>query len=118
MVTKKEHSLTYFKFLNLVEAARQLPGLPAIDIVEDQVLGFFARCWYAGQRVTVVEAMNSLPDLSPSTVQRRLKSLRAKGLVATESDQQDNRYKYIVPTDLAVRYFSALGQCVEKAQAR
>lgn len=116
MVTKKKQSLTYVRFLNLVEAARQLPGLPTIDVVEDQVLGFFARCWYAGQRVTVVEAMNSLPDLSPSTVQRRLKSLRAKGLLATVSDEQDNRYKYIVPTPLAVRYFAALGQCVEKAQ--
>lgn len=118
MVSKKEPSLTYFKFLNLVEAVRTLPGLPEIDVVEDQILGFFARCWYSGQRVTVVEAMNSLPDLSPSTVQRRLKSLRAKGLVATENDDHDNRYKFIVPTDLAVRYFSAMGQCVENAQAR
>ncbi len=118
MVTKKEPSLTYFKFLNLVEAVRELPGLPAIDVVEDQILGYFARCWYAGQRVTVVEAMNSLPDLSPSTVQRRLKSLRAKGMVSTESDEHDSRYKYIVATDLSVRYFSALGQCIENAQVR
>jgi DNA-binding MarR family transcriptional regulator len=116
MVSNKEKSLSYVRFLNLVEATRQLPGFPAIDVVEDQILAFFARSWYVGQRVTVVEAMNSLPELSPSTVQRRLKSLRSKKLLATESDEQDSRYKYIVPTELAVQYFAALGQCVEDAK--
>lgn len=118
MVPKKALPLAYVKFLNLVDAARQLPGLPEIDAVEDQILGFLARAWYAGHKVTVVEAMNSLPDISPSTVQRRLKSLRAKGMVALQADEFDSRYKYIESTDLTTRYFSALGQCIQKALPR
>ncbi len=118
MASKKTLPLAYVKFLNLVQAVRQLPGLPEIDLVEDQILGFLARAWYAGQKVTVVEAMNSLPDLSPSTVQRRLKSLRAKGMLALQADEFDSRYKYIESTDLTTRYFAALGQCIQKAQPR
>ena len=118
MATKKAFPLAYVKFLNLVAAVRQLPGLPEIDAVEDQILGYLARAWYAGQRVTVLEAMNSLPDISPSTVQRRLKSLRAKGMLCMQNDEFDSRFKYIESTDLTTRYFAALGQCVHKAQAR
>ncbi|MFD0668623.1 MarR family transcriptional regulator [Ramlibacter sp. MAHUQ-53] len=117
MASKKALPLSYVKFLNLVAAARQLPGLPEIDAVEDQILGFLARSWYAGQRVTVLEAMNSLPDISPSTVQRRLKTLRAKGMLQMQADEYDSRFKYIESTDLATRYFAALGQCIHKAQA-
>lgn len=118
MATKKEHSLLYFKFLNLVAAARQLPGVPEIDAVEDRILGFLARSWYQGERITVVEAMNSMPEISPSTVQRRLKVLRQKGMLQVESDEQDNRFKYVEPTDLSIRYFAALGQCIQKAHGR
>ncbi len=118
MAFKKALPLAYVKFLNLVEAVRQLPGLPELDVVEERILGFLARSWGAGQRVSVVEAMNSLPELSPSTVQRRLKALRAKGMVALQADEFDSRYKYIETTELANRYFTALGQCIRKAQPR
>ncbi len=114
--SKKESSLLYFKFLNLVAATRRLPGIPEIDAVEDRILAFLARSWYAGERISVVEAMNGMPEISPSTVQRRLKALRFKGLLQVENDQQDNRLKYVQPTDLSMRYFAALGQCMRKAQ--
>lgn len=114
---KKESSLLYIKFLNLVTAARRLPGVPEIDAVEDRILAFLARSWYAGEPISVVEAMHGMPEISPSTVQRRLKALRFKGLLRVESDAQDNRLKYVQPTDLSMRYFAALGQCMQKAQS-
>ncbi len=116
-LSKKESSLLYFKFLNLVAATRRLPGIPEIDAVEDRILAFLARSWYSGDRISVVEAMNGMPEISPSTVQRRLKALRVKGLLRVENDEQDNRLKYVQPTDLSMRYFAALGQCMRKAQA-
>ncbi len=115
--SKKESSLLYCKFVNLVAATRRLPGIPEIDAVEDRILAFLARSWYAGDRISVVEAMHGMPEISPSTVQRRLKALRSKGLLRVENDEQDNRLKYVQPTDLSMRYFAALGQCMRKAQA-
>ena len=84
--------------------------------MEDRILAFLARSWHAGDRISVVEAMNGMPEISPSTVQRRLKALRVKGLLRMDSDAQDSRLKYVQPTPLSMRYFAALGQCMQKAQ--
>ena len=56
--------------------------------------------------------MHTFSDISPSTVHRRLKTLRKKGFINLDVDQIDNRIKYIVHTDLTNRYFSHLGQCL------
>jgi DNA-binding MarR family transcriptional regulator len=62
--------------------------------------------------------MHGMAEISPSTVQRRLKALRTKGMLKVESDEADNRFKYVQPTELSLKYFAALGQCIQKAQPR
>ncbi|MCX7239169.1 MAG: hypothetical protein NTU86_01870 [Burkholderiales bacterium] len=79
--------MSYLKFLNLAQAIRSLPSFPSMDSCEEVLLNTLARKWDAGQQVTVVEAMNMLPDTSPSTVHRRLKTLRKKKFIALEGDQ-------------------------------
>lgn len=111
-----QHSLLYLRFLNLVQAVRQIPTFPSLDSVEEQMLNFFAPLWHASQPVSVVEAMHQLPDVSASTVHRRLKTLQKKGMIAINPYERDNRVKHIQPTDLALRYLAALGECVERAQ--
>jgi DNA-binding MarR family transcriptional regulator len=59
--------------------------------------------------------MHGFPDISPSTVHRRLKTMRKKGLIDLAVDEIDNRIKYIVHTNLTDKYFSHLGQCLAKA---
>ena len=56
--------------------------------------------------------MRMCEDASASTVHRRLKTLRLKGMLDLQVDEDDNRVKYIVPTELANAYISALGQSV------
>lgn len=65
--------------------------------------------------MTVLETMKTTPEISSSTVHRRLKTLRKKGLINLDVDQVDNRIKYIVHTDFTDSYFSHLGQCLAKA---
>ena len=108
--------MSYLKFLNLVQAIRELPSFPAIDPVEERVLNLLATAWQAGQQISVVEAMNTLTEMSPSTVHRRLKLLRKKGLIQLDEDGDDNRIKYIASTPLALRYFKKLDECLEMAQ--
>jgi hypothetical protein len=107
---------TYLKFLNLVQAVRSSTSFPVMDPVEEKLLNFFATAWHAGKPLTVVEAMNNLPDLSSSTVHRRLVTLREKGMVELEIDPLDNRVKYIVGTDAANQYFAQLGKCLDLAK--
>ena len=106
---------TYARFVHLARAVRQLPGTPSLDAVEERVLEALAAAWGQGQKVTVLQAMSMSDESSPTTVHRRLKSLRKKGYIGLHEDETDNRVKFIQPTAQADEYFSRLGQCVETA---
>ena len=115
MADNKKYSLTYLKFLNLLRAVRDIPSFPSIDPVEERLLNTLAAIWHAGEKVTVLEAMSLSSEISSTTAHRRLKTLRGKGLIALNTDESDSRVKYVVPTDLAQRYFAALGQALARA---
>jgi len=108
-------SHAYIKFLHLTQAIHDLPHYPLLDPLEERLLNYFASAWYAGKKLTVLETMHASSDISPSTVHRRLKTLRKKGLIALDVDQIDNRIKYIVQTELTTSYFAHLGQCLVNA---
>ena len=108
-------SNTYTKFLNLVQAIRDLPAFPPLDPLEERLLNQLASQWHAGQRVTVLEAMQMSSDVSAATVHRRLKTLRKKGMLALSEHETDNRIRFIVPTALTTKYFAKMGQCLDLA---
>jgi hypothetical protein len=116
MAKNKDASATYIKFLNLVQAVRSQPSFPSMDLVEERLLNMFAAIWHAGKSCTVLEAMEMMPEMSASTVHRRLSTMRKKGLIALDVDAADNRIKYIVATDVANNYFAQLGKCMDKAR--
>lgn len=115
MSKQSKQSITYLKFLNLVQALRQMPTFPEIDPLEERLLNQLASAWHLGDRVTVLEAMAMSSDVSGTTVHRRLKSLRKKGVIEVVSDEVDNRVKYLEPTKLATDYFVQMGKCLETA---
>lgn len=117
-MTTDDHSATYYKFLNLLNAVRDLSSFPALDALEERLLNTLAAAWHTNMRVTVVEAMGILPDTSTATVYRRLKTLRKKGLLAIQIDETDHRVKYVLPTKVATDYFSQLADCLMKARPR
>lgn len=116
MTSQTLQSQVYLKFLNLAQKVRTLPAFPILDALEERLLNVLAVEWADGRSVTVLSAMGILVDASPTTLHRRLKSLRAKGVIDLHIDQVDNRIKYVVPTDLAQRYFSQMGACMAQAQ--
>ena len=109
--------MSYLKFLRLVRTVRQLPGYPEMDGTEVRLLNALAEKWRSGSKVGVLDAMNLLPDVSPSSLHRRLKTLRTKGLIALEEDKVDGRIKYDVGTPLFARYMSKMDECLAKAAA-
>ena len=115
MTKQTKHSLAYLRFLNLIEAIRGLPTHPALDPVEERLLNLLAASWHAGKQVSVLEAMGMSKDMSATTAHRRLKTLRSKGMISLDNDKVDSRIKYVVPTQLATEYFSALGKCLDQA---
>jgi len=116
MSTESKHSLTYLRFLNLVQAIKQIPTFPAMDPVEERLLSMLGVNWHNGKKVSVLEAMGLSTEISATTAHRRLKTLRKKGLIDLDTDKIDSRVKYVVPTALAEQYFVTLGQAIDKAQ--
>jgi hypothetical protein len=105
-------SETYLRFVRLARAIRQAP---AMDAMEERILDGLAAQWADGVNVRVLEAMDLDVATSPTTVHRRLRSLREKGLITFADDPADSRIKYIVPTAQARAYFAKLGQAIDKA---
>jgi DNA-binding MarR family transcriptional regulator len=115
MTTESKNSLTYLRFLNLVQAIKQIPTFPAMDPVEERLLEMLGVNWHHGKKVRVLEAMGLSTEISATTAHRLLKTLRKKGMIDLDTDNVDNRVKYVVPTALAEQYFVTLGQAIDKA---
>lgn len=114
MVLKKARSLHYLRFLYLVRTVKESMSTN-VDPIEEQMLNLLGALWYEGKKVTVLEAMELLPEISSTTLHRRLKTLRAKGFIALEMDEFDNRLKYVVSTPISAEYFLKLGQSLQDA---
>ena len=108
-------SNTYLRFVNLVSAIRGLPSFPSLDAVEEHILNRLAAAWATSARLTVLEAMEFNANTSATTIHRRLKTLRQKGLIELREDETDSRVKYVVPTQAVKDYFAKLGQCLDMA---
>ena len=111
------HSLTYLRFLSLVQGVRALPEFPELDPVEERLLNLFAACWHSGKQITVLQAMGMSTDVSSTTAHRRMKALRKKGVITLVPDESDNRIKYVQPTPVAQQYFTQLGRCLDQARS-
>lgn len=117
-VDAHQGSLIYLRFLRLLDAIRSDPDVPKLDHSESVLLEALARHWFDDRKVNVVEMMNSgVGGMSQSTVHRRLKSLRQRGMVVLTLDGHDNRLKYVEPTPLALQYLDRLGTCVLQSKS-
>ncbi|MEI7537944.1 MAG: winged helix-turn-helix domain-containing protein [Comamonadaceae bacterium] len=108
-------TMPYLKFLQLVNTVRQLPSYPEMDATEVQTLNALAQEWSTGNKISVLQAMGMLPNVSPSSVHRRLKTLRAKGFISLAEDEFDNRIKYIIGTKLFTKYLAQMDKCLTQA---
>ena len=110
-----DHCNAYLNFLGCAQAVRLSKSYPQLDLPEERLLDQLASSWVQGKKITVLRAMQMSPDASSTTVHRRLKTLRLKGMLELEVDEDDNRVKYIIPTDLSRSYLSELGESVLRA---
>lgn len=104
----------YLRFLQLTEALRGLPSLPALDPLEERILALVARASQSRERLSVRDMMAKSELGSPAMLHARLKSMREKGWLVL-SDTEDARRKQIELTQAALRHFDKLSECLVKA---
>ena len=110
-----DHSEIYLNFLRISGDLRKSPAYPQLDLPEERLLDLLAMFWSSGKKITVLKAMQMSSDASSTTVHRRLKTLRLKGMLELQMDDDDNRVKYINSTQLSREYLSHLGKSVVAA---
>ena len=104
----------YLRFLNLTEALRGLPALPALDPLEERILELIARAGQSQSRLCVRDVMARDELGAPATLHTRLKSMREKGWIIL-SDTEDSRRKQVELTQAALSYFDQLSGAMLKA---
>jgi hypothetical protein len=104
----------YLRFLQLTEALRGLPTLPALDPLEEKILEFVARATQNKDRLSVKDMMGHGELGSPATLHGRIASMREKGWIAL-NDTEDARRKQIELTPAALRHFDKLAEAFSKA---
>ncbi|HTR11336.1 MAG TPA: winged helix-turn-helix domain-containing protein [Paraburkholderia sp.] len=104
----------YLRFLQLTEALRGLPSLPALDPLEEKILEFVARVNQKNEQLSVRDMMAHSELGSPATLHARVTSMREKGWL-TLSDTEDARRKQIELTPAALKHFDKLAEAFVKA---
>jgi DNA-binding MarR family transcriptional regulator len=104
----------YLRFLQLAEAIRGLPALPALDPLEERILSWIARNEQRGERLCVRDMLAREEFGAPATIHNRLKSMRSKGWI-TLADTEDTRRKQIELTTSALEHFAKLSRLMVKA---
>ncbi|QAU33696.1 winged helix-turn-helix domain-containing protein [Janthinobacterium sp. 17J80-10] len=104
----------YLRFLQLADAIRDLPTLPALDPLEERLLALVARTAQEKERLCVRDMMAKEEFGSPATIHGRLKSMREKGWIML-TDTEDARRKQVDLTQAALQHFDKLSNCMLKA---
>lgn len=117
-MTDKLAASAFVRFVNLMRAISVLPAGITLDPQEERLLQELALRWGRSEPVPVLTAMNMLPGASASTVQRRLKTLRAKGLIAFVTHQHDARVRHVVATAEGQAYFARMSELMQQAVER
>lgn len=104
----------YLRFLQLTEALRGLPSLPALDPLEEKILEFVARMRQKNERLSVRDMMAQSELGSPATLHARITSMREKGWLLL-NDTEDARRKQVELTPAALRHFDKLAEAFTKA---
>ncbi len=104
----------YFRFLQLADALRGLPTLPALDPLEQRILECVARVAQTNERLSVRDIMAKSELGSPATLHARLTSMRGKGWVRL-GDTEDARRKQVELTPAALRHFDKLSEAFLRA---
>lgn len=105
------------RFLQLAKSVQQLPDAPQLDANEKALLEEIALRWFENRVMTVREAIGLSQLGSPATLHKRITRLRQKDLLKTFNQPEDNRAKYLIPTDKTIAMFGNFGKRMNSAIA-
>lgn len=107
-----EKAILYQNFLKLSYAIEELTQFPKLSPDERELLNKLNSFWIKSEFLKVIDSVNLIEDSSASSTFKRLKNLRKKGYVDIVIDENDNRVKYVHPSQQTNDYFATLGSFI------
>ncbi len=104
----------YLRFIQLAEAVRTMPTLPALEPLEARILELVAYARQTQERLSVKDLMGRSELGSPAMLHGRLKSMREKGWILL-AETEDARRKQLELTQAALLHFDKLSKCMVQA---
>jgi DNA-binding MarR family transcriptional regulator len=108
---------SYLQFLSLCKFPNSDNLPPGISPDSQALLGIIAVANAEGHPLTVMQTMALQHLASPATIHRRVDALREGLLIDMVYRKGDRRTKYLVPTELADRYFARMGELMRSVFA-
>ncbi|MEN9996870.1 MAG: hypothetical protein RL462_1646 [Pseudomonadota bacterium] len=106
----------YLRYLVLAEALRKSSiDLSGIDDVGKKLLEIIAIRSAQGQPLVVTQTMELSDIASPATIHRRIAVLLKAGLIQVMQTEQNQKIKFLVPTQMSIDYFDKLGKLMTSA---
>ena len=106
----------YLRYLVLAETLRKSNiDLSNIDEIGKKLLETIAIKSAQGQPMVVTQTMELSDIASPATIHRRIEILKKAGLVKVFQTEQNQKIKYLVPTQTSIDYFEKLGKLMASA---
>ena len=89
--------------------------LSGIDDVGKKLLETIAIKSAQGQPLVVTQTMELSDIASPATIHRRIEILKKAGLIQVMQTEQNQKVKFLVPTQVSIDYFDKLGKLMSSA---
>jgi hypothetical protein len=106
----------YLRYLVLAETLRQSSvNLSGIDDVGKKLLEAIAIKSAQGQPLVVTQTMELSDIASPATIHRRIALLLKAGLIQVMQTENNQKIKFLVPTQVSIDYFDKLGKLMTSA---
>jgi len=106
----------YLRYLVLAEALRKSSiDLTGIDDVGKKLLEIIAIRSAQGQPLVVTQTMELSDIARPATIHRRIGILLKAGLIQVKQTEQNQKIKFLVPTQMSIDYFDKLGKLMTSA---
>lgn len=106
----------YLRYLVLAETLRKSNiDLSDIDEIGKKLLETIAIKSAQGQPMVVTQTMELSDIASPATIHRRIETLKKAGLIKVFQTEQNQKIKYLVPTQTSIDYFEKLGKFMASA---
>lgn len=106
---------SYVRFLKTLTSLHAKNPCKDLDATEINLLHFVLVANGTKERILVGDLLRLSQYGSQATLHAKIKSLVSKGLFVLQSNSDDGRQKFVIPSKVAHKYSSFMSDCLAKA---